>query len=73
MKRNFEVEWARPVRKSERILAGLWLAFFLVVVADRSQEWNLFGTYSDIIYAIVFLSGLVCVNYIWAMVRPKQR
>ena len=72
MKRNFEVEMVRPLRNWERVLVGLWLALFLVVIADRLQRWNLFGANSDIIYVVVFLSGMAGVNYIWALVRPRE-
>lgn len=57
-KRGRAVWDPRPPTFRERIVAGLWLAAFLLAVANDYADWRLFGGYDRWILGGLFLGGL---------------
>ena len=52
-------EWSpRPPTIRERVIAGIWLAPFIVALASYCAGWRLFGAYDKWVFGGLFLVGL---------------
>ena len=55
-------EWdPRPPTVRERIVAGLWLAPFLLAVTNYYADWRLFGGYDGGVLGVLFLAGMFLI------------
>jgi hypothetical protein len=53
-------EWdPRPPNIRERIISGIWLAVFVLAVANYYAEWRLFPGYDKWVLGGLFLAGLL--------------
>jgi hypothetical protein len=48
-----------PTLRQKRVIVGIYLAAFLLAVANRFLEWGLFGRADRAFYVVVILIGMV--------------
>jgi hypothetical protein len=63
--RREKLEWdPRPPNRRERLMAGLWLAVALPVMASYFAGWRLFGDHDKPVAAVLGLGGLVLMQFV---------